>query len=82
MTPTMWDGSTRSLGKKNPLTLVSTVVARKSAVQPGSLRAHSMPTRAMIPVAIPMRLITTCTTVNVASDMPRIMTRLLSKARW
>ena len=41
-----------------PVTLVKTVVARKSAVQPGSLRPPIMPTRAMSPEAMPMRLMT------------------------
>src|SRR6187200_2082001 len=46
----------------NPVTLVITVVSRKSAVHAGR------------PVTIAMRLITTCRSVKVSSDMPRIMT--------
>src|SRR5205814_6901631 len=37
MMPTPWDGHRRSTGKKNPVTLVETPVARTRAVQPGSL---------------------------------------------
>jgi len=40
-----------------------------------------MPNRTTTPERIPIKLNTTCITVNVDVDMPRIMTRLLSKTR-
>ena len=62
------------MGKKNPVTLVRTVVARKMAVQPSSFLPPSMPTS---PATIPIRLMMTCSVVNVDNDMPKIMTRVL-----
>src|SRR5262245_37273618 len=76
MMPKMCDGSSRSNGKKNPVTLVRIVVTRNTAVQPGSRCARSIPARTTSPVTMPIRLMTTCTSVKVASDMPRIMVKL------
>jgi hypothetical protein len=59
MTPTIWEGKTRSRGNGNPVTLVNTVVARKSAVQPSSLFELNMPTRTTSPAKMPTRLNTT-----------------------
>jgi Protein of unknown function (DUF1269) len=42
------------------VTLVNTVLARKSAVQPLSLFELNMPNRTMAPAKIPIRLKTTC----------------------
>src|SRR5450755_1198019 len=75
MMPTAWDGMKPATGKKNPVTLVSTVVARNSAVQPSSLFAPIMPNRTMNPEAIPTRLKTTWANVKVSSDIPSTMTR-------
>src|SRR5712691_8075397 len=63
----------------NPVTLVNTVVARKSAVQPGSRCDLNMPPRTTTPEKIPSRLTTTCTAVNVEIDRPTIMVHLLSR---
>src|SRR5712691_11095143 len=79
MMPTICEGKRRSLGKKNPVTLVKTVVARKRAVQPSRRFEPSMASRTMSPETIPTRLMTTCTSVKLDVDKPRIMTRLLSK---
>jgi hypothetical protein len=61
-------------GKKNAVTLVNTVVARKRAVQPSSLVARTMPWSTMTPETIPIRLKATCTEVNADVDSPKIMT--------
>src|SRR5208282_3998923 len=66
------DGLKPSKGKKNPVTLVKTVVIRKSAVQPSSRFPASMPRATTNPDKIPTRLIATWTKVNVV--IPRIIT--------
>lgn len=60
--PTMWGGE-RWNGKPNPVTLVATVVVRKSAVQPFIRFPFSSPNMTTNPEKIPTRLNTTCTTV-------------------
>ena len=45
--------------EKNPVTLVSTVVARKRAVDPANLFEPNIPARTMRPVRIPTRLMIT-----------------------
>jgi hypothetical protein len=65
--------------KENPVTLVKIVVARKSSVKPLNRRSVSMPSSTTTPEAIPMRLMMTCTVVNVDNDIPKIMTRILSR---
>src|SRR5438067_337383 len=77
MTPNTWGGPKWAEGKKNPVTLVSTVVARNSAVQPGSLLTLNMPNSTTMPDTIAIKLMITCTAVNVAIDILRIITRLL-----
>jgi len=57
------DGKNLWNGKPNPVTLVATVLARKSAVQPSSRFPVSRPYRTTSPEPIPTRLITTCTNV-------------------
>src|SRR6266436_823765 len=47
------------MGKKNPVTLVRTVVIRKTFVQPGSRCAVSMPYDTTKPDRIPARLMAT-----------------------
>ena len=64
-----------------PVTLVSTVVARNTAVAPSSLLSFSMPSSTTMPVAMPMRLITTCTIVKVTNDIPKIIARLHQASR-
>src|SRR5262245_29878919 len=63
--PTPWAGVNCLNGKKNPVTLVATVVARKSAVQPSSRFPLSSPNMTTNPEPIPNRLITTCMKVSV-----------------
>jgi hypothetical protein len=69
----MCDGRILPAGKKKPVTLVSTVVARKIAVQPLSGLEPSMPMTTMAPAKIPIRLKMTWNRVNVDIDIPRIM---------
>src|SRR6266850_3328265 len=69
--PTPWDGKNLWNGKKNPVTLVSTVVTRNSAVQPSSRFPPSSPNTTTNPEKIPIKLNTTCTNVNVV--IPKIM---------
>src|SRR6266852_2838053 len=77
MAPTPYDGLNPSKGKKNAVTLVNTVVTRKSAVQPSNLFPASSPNATTTPDKIPTKLIATWTRVNVV--MPKIMMRLLSE---
>src|SRR6266852_3486979 len=80
--PTAWAGPKLVEGKKNAVTLVNTVVARKRAVQLSSLVARTMPWSTMTPETIPVRLKATCTEVNVDVDSPKIMTLPLWKTCW
>jgi hypothetical protein len=67
-------------GNKNPVTLVKIVIARKGAVQPLILCELNMPYKTMRPDMIPIRLITlitTCSSVKLSIDMPRIMGRIV-----
>ena len=52
------------MGNMNPVTLVNIVVSRNSAVQPASRLEPSMPTSTIKPLAIAIRLMMTCSTVN------------------
>ena len=67
MMPTMCDGNGCSTGKPNPVTLVATVVIRKSAVHPSSCFPPRRPIRTTNPAPIPTRLSTKCTNVKVSS---------------
>src|SRR5205823_12034940 len=58
-------------GKKKPVKLVATVVARKSSVKPFIGFAVSSPNRTTNPDRIPIKLSSTCTAVKVV--IPRIM---------
>jgi hypothetical protein len=69
--PTTWDARSSWNGKRNPVTLVSTVLVRKVAVQPSSRFAVKNPYTTIRPEAIPIKLMATCTNVNIAS--PRLM---------
>ena len=64
--PTACDGRNLWNGKKNPVTLVYTVVERKSAVHPSNGFAPSIPNNTTKPEAIPIRLKMTCTRVIVS----------------
>jgi hypothetical protein len=59
MAPTTWDGNNLWNGNMNPVTLVATVVTRKSAVQPSSFLPAISPNKTTDPDKIPVRLITT-----------------------
>src|SRR5579864_5438732 len=69
--PTTWDARRPRNGKRNPVTLVNTVLVRKVAVQPSSRFAVKNPYTTIRPEAIPIKLIATCTKVNIVS--PRLM---------
>ena len=73
MAPTTIPGVMPLNGNMNPVTLVSTVVSRNSAVQTGRDLPAIIPMTTTKPVTIAMRLIATCNSVKVSSDMPRIM---------
>ncbi len=62
-----------SNGKSNPVTLVATVLARKTAVQMSSRFAAISPNTTTNPEKILTKLNTTCTKVNVV--IPKITTR-------
>src|ERR1700687_108643 len=74
--PTPWDGKNLWNGKKNPVTLVATVLVKKRAVQPSDIFAPSSSNPTTNPEMIPTRLIATWTKVSVV--IPKIMMCLLS----
>src|SRR5262249_21856775 len=61
------------MGKRNPVTLVSAVVKRNSAVAPGNLCEANSPPTTISPLPIATRVIMTCKTVKAPTDIPRIM---------
>src|SRR5438105_15925638 len=61
--------------------LVATVVMRKIAVHAFIRFPVRSPNRTTTPEKIPARLMMTCTSVYVASDMPKIMARRVSLHR-
>jgi hypothetical protein len=69
----MIPGVTSWNGNRNPVTLVSTVVIKKIAVQPLSVLRLSSPKTTMNHVPIPAKLNRTCISVKVDVDIPRIM---------
>src|SRR5262245_22598758 len=73
MSPTTWDGNRWSTGKPNPVTLVASVVPRKSSVHPRRSRPLSRPAITTNPEPIPTRLSPTCRAVKVASGSPQAM---------
>jgi hypothetical protein len=73
MTPRICDGKTRSNGKRNPVRLVKTVVTRKIAVAPSNRFPRIIPYKTRSPEPMPIRLNSTCKSVNVEVDMPKIM---------
>src|ERR1700686_3945525 len=75
--PSTWDGSKRWNGKRNPVMLVNTVLARKTAVQPSNRFEANNPNTTTKPEKIPIKLNTTCTKVNVV--IPKIMMGILSE---
>src|SRR5712691_11883898 len=77
--PAPCDAKKRWSGKRNAVTLVVTVLTRKSAVQPSSRFPTSSPNTTTNPEKIPIKLSTTCTKVNVV--MPKIMMPVPSKPR-
>jgi len=64
MIPITMPGVIPPNGNMKPVTLVSTVVSRKSAVQAGSGFPSIIPITTMKPVTIATRLMTTCNGVN------------------
>src|SRR6266436_3166428 len=81
MMPTLCDGNRWPTGKPNPVTLVATVVARKSAVQPSSRFPVSRPNMTTNPEPIPTKLNNTCTKVNVDIVIPQTMLLSLQNQR-
>src|SRR5712692_10137330 len=72
--PPLWEGKRWSNGKPNPVTLVATVVARKTPVHPLNRFPASIPKRTTKPERIPIRLMTTWIKVKVCitfSDLRR-----------
>jgi len=73
--PTIRAGSKPVPGNINPVTLVATVVMRKSAVHVGSLDALNMPNTTITPVNMPTKLKMTCSCKKADADIPKIMVR-------
>jgi hypothetical protein len=63
------------MGNKNPVTLVSAVVKRNSAVVPGNLCEANIPPTTTNPLPIAIRVIMTCRRVKAQIDIPRIIER-------
>src|SRR5437588_496121 len=72
-TPRTIPGVTCTKGKKNPVTLVSTVVAKNTDVSASMRLFAIIPTIAIKPDTIATRLMTTCNNVNVAKLIPSTM---------
>ena len=53
------------IGNKKPVALVNIVVSRNSPVKAGIRCEPSMPSNTITPLAIAIRLMTTCNRVNV-----------------
>src|SRR5579859_4400705 len=75
-TPTTIPGVMCAIGKRKPVTLVATVVVRNKSVQRSRRFEVRSPYITTSPDPIPTRLIRTCSSVNVAVVIPRIMTHL------
>src|SRR5216684_606830 len=72
--PMMCDGSSFSTGNRKPVALVRMVKSRNIAVRPGILLEPRRPNMTMMPATMAIRLMITCSVVNVAKLIPRIMT--------
>ena len=62
-----------SMGKRNPVTLVSAVVKRNSSVVTGSLCEANIPPTTISPLPMATSVIMTCKIVKVPIDIPRII---------
>src|SRR5579859_1073458 len=71
----MCDGSSLSNGNRNPVALVSIVVTRNSAVQPGTILEPRSPDKTTRPETMPIRLMMTCSMVKADRLIPKITTR-------
>src|SRR6266853_6647696 len=85
--PIMCEGSNFSDSKggiRKPVALVKIVNSRKIAVRPGVRLEPRIPNRTRMPETIAITLMITCTIVNVARLIPRIMTRppFTNRGRW
>src|SRR5262249_57656695 len=61
------------MGKRNPVTLVSAVVKRNSAVVTGNLCEANISPTTISPLPIATRVIMTCKIVKAPTDIPRII---------
>jgi hypothetical protein len=61
------------MGKRNPVTLMSAVVKRNSAVVTGNLSEANIPPPTISPLPIATRVMATCKIVKAPTDIPRIM---------
>src|ERR1700739_2260975 len=82
MTPIMCEGSSLWKGKKNPVTLVSTVVTRNTAVTPSIRCERSNPNVTANPDTIPIRLISTGTRVKAAKPVDIVYTPPVEIRGW
>src|SRR4051794_26153151 len=77
MMPTICDGKRLSRGKKKPVTLVNTVVARNTVVHTSFFFDPIISMTTTTPAAMATRLRMTWTNMKVETDIPRIMRLLL-----
>ncbi|MFY9835405.1 MAG: hypothetical protein WAK55_02865 [Xanthobacteraceae bacterium] len=61
------------MGKRDPVTLVSAVVKRKSAVVTGNLSEANIPPTTINPLPIATRVMATCKIVKAPADIPKII---------
>jgi hypothetical protein len=71
--PTPKAGVKPWMGKRNPVTLVSAVVKRNSAVVTGYLSEANIPPTTISPLPIAIRVMMTCKMVKAPTSLPRIM---------
>jgi hypothetical protein len=67
--------------KRNPVTLVATVVARKSAIQPLSRFAVRNPNKTRTPEQMPTRLSATCTMVSAVISIVLMTVPLVAASK-
>src|SRR5689334_2432617 len=75
-------GVTPLNGNMKPVMLVSSVVQRNTCVTFASHAPRANATKAMMPAAMPTRLMKTCRVVNAESDRPSVMARVLPFLLW
>ncbi|HEX3602655.1 MAG TPA: hypothetical protein VHU43_01090, partial [Steroidobacteraceae bacterium] len=69
----MTRGASAGVSNMKPVTLVATVVIKKSVLVAGMSLAPSILTTATMPLTMAIKLMITCSCVKLAKDIPRII---------